>query len=36
MDCALELFSAYGYDGLGVQNVCEAAAVISRPAPDAA
>ena len=27
MDCALELFAAYGYDGVGVQNVCEAAAV---------
>lgn len=27
MDCALELFAAYGYDGAGVQNVCEAAAV---------
>jgi AcrR family transcriptional regulator len=27
MDCALELFAAYGYDGVGVQNICEAAAV---------
>jgi AcrR family transcriptional regulator len=27
MDRALELFAAYGYDGVGVQNVCEAAAV---------
>lgn len=27
MDRALELFAAYGYDGVGVQNICEAASV---------
>jgi TetR/AcrR family transcriptional regulator len=27
MDRALELFAAYGYDGVGVQDICEAAAV---------
>src|SRR5271169_4189651 len=27
MDRALELFAAYGYDGVGVQQICEAAAV---------
>ena len=27
IDRALELFAAYGYDGVGVQNVCEAAGV---------
>ena len=27
MDRALELFAAFGYDGVGVQNICEAAAV---------
>jgi AcrR family transcriptional regulator len=27
LDRALELFAAYGYDGVGVQNICEAAGV---------
>jgi TetR/AcrR family transcriptional regulator len=27
MDRALELFAAYGYDGVGVQQICQAAAV---------
>ena len=27
IDRALELFAAYGYDGVGVQHICEAAAV---------
>jgi AcrR family transcriptional regulator len=27
LDRALDLFAAYGYDGVGVQNICEAAGV---------